>query len=108
MKWPALPVQGFIAARPATVDDVDQGRAVFCQQSDDRVTSQPYPIAVPQYAIWHKEDGADVPAILVQAERHINVLDGEAVFGLRTLDGRELVADSSEVSLLGEQIPTSD
>jgi hypothetical protein len=98
---------GFTAARPATVDDVDRGNAVFCQQADDAEPGEPFDVAVPQYAIWHEADRADVPAILVQAERHITDPDGDAVFGLRTLDGREVVADSSEVSLLGEQFPTA-
>jgi len=79
---------------------------VFCQQADDAEASEPFDVEVPQYAIWHKADGADVPAILVQAERHITDPDGDAVFGLRTHDGREIVATSGEVSLLGEQVPT--
>jgi hypothetical protein len=106
MTWPPLPTTGFIASRPATVDDVDRGSAVFCQQADDAEPSEPFDVEVPQYAVWHEADGADVPAILVQAERHITDPDGDAVFGLRTLDGREVVANSGEVSLLGEQIPT--
>lgn len=107
MTWPTLPTTGFTAGRPATVDDVDRGSAVFCQQVDDAEPSEPFDVKVPQYAIWHEADGADMPAILVQAERHIADPDGDAVFGLRTLDGREVVADSSEVSLLGEQVPTA-
>ena len=106
MTWPTLPTSGFIASRPATVDDVDRGGAVFCQQADDDEPREPLDVEVPQYAIWHEAAGADVPAILVQAERHITDPDGDAVFGLRTLDGREVVANSGEVSLLGEQVPT--
>lgn len=106
MTWPALPTIGFISGRPATLADLDQGNAVFCQRSDDTKPSEPFDVEVPQYAIWHEADGLDVPAILVQAERHISDRDGEAVFGLRTLDGREVVADSGEVRLLGEQLPT--
>jgi hypothetical protein len=108
MTWPTLPTMGFIAGRPATVDDVDKGSAVFCQQADDAEQSEPFDVEVPQYAIWHEADEADVPAILVQAERHITDPDGEAVFGLRTLEGREVVANSGEVSLLGEQVPTAE
>jgi len=107
MTWPTLSTTGFIAGRPATVDDVDRGSAVFCQQANDAEPSEPFDVEVPQYAIWREADGADVPAILVQAERHITDPDGDAVFGLRTLDGREVVADSSEVSLLGKQVPTA-
>jgi hypothetical protein len=105
MTGPALPIEGFIAGRSATVSDVDRGNAVFCQQSDEAEPSQPSNVEVPQYAIWHEADGADVPAILVQAERHITDPEGDAVFGLRTLDGRDVVADSGEVTLLGGQVP---
>jgi len=97
----------FIAGRPATVHDVDRGSAVFCQQCDDAQQSEPFEVAVPQYAMWHDTDEAEVPAILVQAERHVTDPDGDAVFGLRTLDGHEVVANSSEVRLLGEQVPTA-
>ena len=79
---------------------------MFCQQADDAEPSEPFDVEVPQYAVWHEADGADVPVILVQAERHITDPDGDAVFGLRTLDGREVVANSGEVSLLGEEVPT--
>ncbi|HEX8413931.1 MAG TPA: hypothetical protein VF637_08605 [Sphingomicrobium sp.] len=96
----------FIAGRPATVADVDQGSAVFCQQADDAERSEPFAVEVPQYAIWHEADGAEVPAILVQAEGHITDPEGDALFGLRTLDGRQVVADSGEVSLLGVEVPT--
>lgn len=107
MTWPTLPTMGFIAGRPATVYDVDTGSAVFCQQSDDAQQSEPLDVEVPQYAIWHDAYETEVPAILVQAERNITDPDGDAVFGLRKIDGRELVANSSEVSLLGKQIPTA-
>lgn len=105
MTWPTLPTTDFIAGRAATIDDVGRGSAVFCQQADGAEPSEPFDVEVPQYAIWHEAGGADVPAILVQAEYHITDPDGDAVFGLRTFDGREIVADSGEVSLLGEQIP---
>ena len=98
---------GFIVDRSATVDDVHRGSAVFCQQADDAEPSKPFDVKVPQYAIWHDADDGDVPAILVQAERHITDPDGEAVIGLRTLDGLEVVANRSEVSMLGEQVPTA-
>lgn len=107
MTWPTLPTVGFIVNRPATVDDVDRGNAVFCQQADDGEPSEPFDVEIPQYAIWHEDDDGNVPAILVQAEHHITDPDGEPVFGLRTLDGREVVATSGEVSLLSKQAPTA-
>lgn len=105
MKWPSLPTEDFIAGRPATVSDVDRRSAIFCQQAGDAVPSQPFDVEVPQYVIWHEADGADVPAILVQAERHVTDPEGDAVFGLRMLDGYEVVATSGEVTLLGKQAP---
>ena len=107
MTWPALSTIGFTAGRPATVDDIDRGFAVFCQRASDGQPSERSNVKVPQYAIWHEGGEADVPAVLVQAERHITDPDGAEVFGLRTLDGRAVVAASSEVSLLGEQVPTA-
>lgn len=107
MTWPTLPTTGFIAGRPATVDDVDQGAAIFCQQAEDGEESQPFEVVVPQYVIWQEADGADVPAILVQAELHITDPEGDPLFGLRLLDGRQVVADGSEVTLLGEKVPAA-
>jgi hypothetical protein len=105
MTWPALSTAHFIAGRSATIDDVDQGSAIFCQQSDDAEPSRPADVDVPQYAIWHEAKGANVRAILVQAEHHITDPEGDALFGLRTLDGREVVANSGEVTLLGRHVP---
>jgi len=106
MTWPKLPTTGFISGRPATLHDVDHGAAVFCQQADGGGQSEPFDVEVPQFAIWHEADAAGVPAILVQAERHITDQDGDAVFGLRTLDGRSVVAVGGEVTLLGRQLPS--
>lgn len=104
--WPPLPTESFIAGRPATVVDLEQGYAVFYQTDNDAGQSKPYDVEVPQYAIWHESDAVAVHAILVQAECHITDPDGDALFGLRTIDGREVVAVSLEVSLLGRQVPT--
>jgi hypothetical protein len=104
-QWPPLPSTGFIRGRAAGVDDVDTGTAVFCQQSDGDDLASPWPVEVPQYALWRDESGAEIPTVLVQAEAHI--LDqGEAVLGLRLLDGSAVVATEGEVRLLGCQPPT--
>lgn len=107
MRWPALPTGGYIAGGSATVGDVDRGSAVFCQQSDDAEPNQPFDVEVPQYAIWHEPDGAEVPVILVQAECHNTDPAGDAIFRLRTLDGREVIVTSGEVTLLGKQAPAN-
>ncbi|GAO53240.1 hypothetical protein NMD1_00246 [Novosphingobium sp. MD-1] len=54
--------------------------------------------------MWRGEDG-DLPSILVQAEAHIHDPQGDPIFGLRTFDGNALVADGSEVVLLGQNLP---
>jgi hypothetical protein len=103
--WPELPSQGFIVGRAATVADIDSGRAVFCQQSDDDSLAQSWPILLPQYALWRDETGALIPTILVQAEAHIHEADAEPLFGLRRLDGSQIVATGGEVELLGAEMP---
>ena len=103
--FPTLPAGGFLRGRAATVADIDAGDAVFCQQSNDGVSASPWSIAIPQYALWRDESGAIVPSILVQAEAHIHEPDGEPIFGLRRLDGSEVVATGSEVELLGTKPP---
>lgn len=103
--WPELPIDGFIAGRSAKVGDVDRGNAVFSQRADDGVPAEPFPTIVPQYALWHDEKGSDIPAIIVQAERHITDPEGTPVFGLRCLDGTAIVAFGDEVRLLGADKP---
>ena len=99
--WPELPVFGFVAGRAATVADVDAGEAVFCQQSDDDSLPKPWPVQVPQYALWRDANGSLFPAVLVQAEAHIHEPNAEPLFGLRRPDGSAIVATAPEVELLG-------
>ncbi|WP_292965777.1 hypothetical protein [Novosphingobium sp. UBA1939] len=86
------------------MDDVDQGNAVFCQQSSEGAQPSALDVLIPQYALWRGEDG-DLPSILVQAEAHIHDPQGDPIFGLKTFDGNALVADGSEVVLLGQNLP---
>lgn len=104
MNWPPLPTTGYIAGRSATRADVEDGNAVFYQQTDDGGKSQPFDVTIPQYALCLTPDDLDVPAILVQAERHITDPNAEAILGLRDLDGGEIVALNSEVALLGTDL----
>ena len=102
MDWPPLQKSGYIAGRSATVDDVKRGDAIFTQQTNvSGERAEPLDIQLPQYAIWRAEDGSDIRAILIQAELHITNPGDEPIFGLRTLDGAEVVAIGSEVTLLG-------
>jgi hypothetical protein len=80
-------------------------RSSFSQRTDDGFPAEPYPIDIPQYAIWRDEDGTKIPMIVVQAERHIADKDGDPIFGLRGLDGESIVATAPEVELLGTAIP---
>jgi hypothetical protein len=104
ISWPSLPSGGFIAGRPAEVDDLDKGQAVFSQQTDV-VPAEAYPITIPQYAFWRDETGSTVPVIVIQAERHIADADGEPILGLRTFEGEGIVASGDEVQLLGQNLP---
>jgi hypothetical protein len=103
--WPKLPEAGFLSGRFATVGDVDRGEAVFSQRNDDGFPAEPYPIDIPQYAIWLDEDGTKIPVVIVQAERQIADKDGDPIFGLRGLEGEAIVATAPEGELLGTGIP---
>jgi hypothetical protein len=103
--WPALPRSGFIKDKAATEADVSAGDAVFYQQTDDRAQAQSCTTQIPQYAYWRDEAGSDIPAVLVQAEHHIDDVKGQPLLGLRLFDGSALVATAGEVKLLGAKPP---
>ncbi len=104
--WPKLPEAGFLSGRSARVGDVDRGVVVFSQRTDDDLPAEPYPIAIPQYAVWRDADGTSIPVVVVQAERHVAAEDGDPIFGLRGLKGEAIVASGHEVELLGTTIPS--
>jgi hypothetical protein len=106
MDWPSLPESGFVTGRHATFRDLEAGDAVFVQRLDDQEACGPTPcILVPQYAIWHSDDGTEVPVILVQVEANASDPLAAHIMGLRTLAGKDILALGSEVSLLGQSIP---
>jgi hypothetical protein len=106
MDWPPLPETGFVTGRPATFRDLEAGDAVFVQRLNDQDVCSPTPnILVPQYVVWQSEDGTEVPAILVQVEANASDPLAAHMMGLRTLAGKDILALSSEVSLLGQSIP---
>jgi hypothetical protein len=103
--WPELPARGFVVGRAATVEDIDLGEAIFCQQSGQENLAKPWPVQIPQYALLRDENGALIPAVLVQAEAHITDPEGEPIYGLRLMDGSEVVATGGEVELQGMAQP---
>jgi len=103
--WPPLPETGFVSGRAATIDDVDRGKAVFCQQATNGSAAIPLQIPIPQYGRWTDQEGRTHSVIVVQAERHVVDHAGEAVLGLRLIAGGEVVATKSEVQLLGLEKP---
>ncbi len=99
--WPALPADGFVSGRAATSEDVLAGRAAFSMQVEGRVTSQPLPLAVPQYA-FHVVSGKRTPGIVIQAEAG----QGKRMVGFQTLSqGNIIAAPETEFELLGTSIP---
>ncbi|MEG3180308.1 hypothetical protein [Sphingomonas sp. LT1P40] len=99
VNWPDLPTSGFIADRPATVDDAKQGNAVFSMNGKSSGT---VPITIPQYVWWSDEEGKRHPMILIQAEL---APDGTKIVGLRNLAGEDTVATLPELELLGTKKP---
>jgi hypothetical protein len=99
IQWPNLPTSGFIAGRPATIDDAKQGNAVFSMNGG---STGPVSIEIPQYAYWNDEKGMKHPMIVVQAEK---APDGSEIIGLRDFQGHEMVATMPEVTLLGTKKP---
>ena len=97
--WPELPLHGFIVGRPATLDDVQRGDAVFHTNGTGGAAAT---VAIPQYAYWSESLGERQLVFLVQAEHSP---DGPILVGLRDLDGNEIVATMSELELLGTKKP---
>lgn len=98
-KWPALPTDGFISGRAATMDDLKAGRGVFL------TGGKPLEIDVPQYA-YHvdQESKQRTPGIVVQAETST---DGKlSLVGMRKIgEPGEVVGVLDEFTLLGTKPP---
>jgi hypothetical protein len=97
--WPPLPSKGYIVGRAAQLDDVDKGAAVFVQMENDMVIGRPLAILIPQYARLRETHER---FILVQAEK---TTKGDAVLGIRGLDGKAMVVTLPELELLGTGRP---
>jgi len=97
--WPPLPTHGFIKGRPAQKEDVARGDAVFVATVNNVVVvSKPLGIAIPQYAMLRDTHQR---VILVQAEE----ANGVTLYGLRRLNGKEIVVKDTDVDLLGTERP---
>jgi hypothetical protein len=97
--WPPLPSKGFIVGRAAQLDDVDKGDAVFVLMENDMVVGRPLAILIPQYARLRE---TNEKFIVVQAEKPTK---GDAVLGIRGLDGKAMVVTLPELELLGTWRP---
>src|SRR5258706_2065655 len=100
-EWPSLPHEGFISGRPATVQDVNEGNAIFVAKIADVAVGKPIQIRIPQYAYWTSETGKRVPVIVVQAEE----ANGFKLFGIRDASGKEYGCTGLELTLLGTMPP---
>jgi hypothetical protein len=96
--WPPLPTHGFIKGRPAQNEDVARGDAVFVAAVNNVVVGKPLGIAIPQYAMLRDTHQR---VILVQAEE----ANGVTLYGLRRLNGKEVVVKDTDVDLLGTERP---
>jgi len=99
--WPALPMSGFIAGRPATDKDVADGNAVFVLRAYGVPFGKPLDVTIPQYAYLTKRGRQPVQVIVVQAEQG----KGIKIFGVRDRSGKAATARESEVQLLGTNPP---
>lgn len=95
--WPTMPTK-FVSGRLATQEDLANGNAVFfIEAGGKQLTTPTQQFRIPQYAYLLQANGARRPVVLVQAE----ILDGEAVLGLRNAQGEMFIASGEEVELLG-------
>ena len=105
--WPPLPTSGFLLGRAASAADIDLGDAVFSQATSDGLEVRPCSVVLPQYALWHDENGSLRRVFVVQAEKYVSDPAGEPIYGLRTFEGEEIVASGEELQLLGTAPPAT-
>ncbi|QQS42111.1 MAG: hypothetical protein IPM63_03975 [Acidobacteriota bacterium] len=102
--WPELPESGYLSDRTATVEDIDNGVAVFALQDDQgHYEGELVDITIPQYAFHIDEDTKEEsPVIIVQAETN-----GEFIaIGYRyVIDGSLGVGLQHEFEFLGTKRP---
>jgi hypothetical protein len=93
-RWPPLPARGFISGRPAQLDDVRAGNAVFVAAVDGTVIGKPLFIQIPQHALLRN---TREHVFVVQAEE----ARGIKMFGVRKFDGSDAVVTEQDLELLG-------
>jgi len=95
--WPPLPQTGFLAGRPATEQDIEDGNAIFVAKAENFRTGKPIATPIPQYALLKDNAGKTVPVFVVQAEQSLD----DRLYGLRDFSGKEFVATEAHLRLLG-------
>lgn len=99
--WPELP-KSYVNGRPATEQDLKEGRAVFMLKPEDQ-SGKAASVQVPQYALWTDSSGKQRRAVVIQAEKP---KEGSEVLALRLVEVDEIdLVDAPEVRLLGEKKP---
>ena len=99
VKWPPLPVGGFLVGRAAVQADVDSGVAIFATGVEESA-GKALEILIPQYG-WYIDENVRVPVLILQAEE----ANGNEVIGARQLDGKTVVGLVEEFVLLGAAAP---
>jgi hypothetical protein len=56
---------------------------------------------IPQCALWIAPDEGGWPVFVMQAECNLLDPEGEALFGLQTIEGERFIASEGDVYLLG-------
>lgn len=102
-RWPSLASIASVAGRPATWEDVHEGRAAISFVYDGQHRGQPIEdVTIPQYA-WSRITSQRQACILIQAELDA---DRQPIYGLLDLQsGRPFACRPDEVILIGNQHP---
>ncbi len=103
MQWPDLSIIKYVADRPATETDINEGAAVFLLQSEGVNIGVPMNIQIPQYAIHTDgETNTKSNVVVIQAEQ----TDDQQVIGALIVGTNEFMAGlSHEFELLGQTNP---
>ena len=103
--WPDLPKKAFVKGRPATLDDVRKGSAVFALRVDGKAIGRPIDIEIPQYGIYTNEKTKQkILVIVIQAEAGQGMrVAGIRLIGVNGDTSKKMVVLLKEVKLLGKQ-----
>lgn len=104
-EWPELPTREFVSGRPATQQDVQEGRAIFVLTMGDTPVGKPIAIEIPQFALLNAGDGKPpVPVVVVQAEE----FPKGQLAGVRDATGKEYAVFLTDLQLLGTRKPAEN